>query len=179
MQIIGISGKAQNGKDTTALFLKQKLENLGKRVLIVHYADYLKTICKEWFGWNGNKDESGRELLQKIGTNIVRNQDPYFWVESIGRTLTMFPDYWDYVLIPDTRFLSEIFYWSKKEIPILVIRVNRIGFENCLTEKQRSHSSETELDNYNFDYTINSQEGLDKLEFEVNNIINFLRVQED
>jgi hypothetical protein len=176
MQILGISGKAQNGKDTTALFLKQKLENLNKKVLIVHYADYLKTICKEWFGWDGNKDEEGRELLQRIGTNIVRNQDPYFWVESVGRTLAMFSEYWDYVLIPDTRFLSEIFYWSKKDIPILIIRVNRIGFESCLTEKQKRHSSETELDSYNFDYIINSEEGLDKLELEVDKLIKFLRV---
>jgi len=176
MQILGISGKAESGKDTTALFLKQKLENLGKRVLIIHYADYLKTICREWFGWDGNKDEKGREILQRIGTNIVRNQDPYFWVESVGRTLSMFSDYWDYVLIPDTRFLSEIFYWSKKDIPILVIRVNREGFENCLTEKQRRHSSETELDSYKFDYVINSDEGLDKLELEVDKLIKFLRV---
>lgn len=176
MQIIAISGKAQNGKDTSAVFLKNKLEKLNKRVLIVHYADYLKSICRDWFGWDGKKDDYGRELLQRIGTNIVRNQDPYFWVESVGRTLLMFPNEWDYILIPDTRFLSEIFYWTSKNVPITVVRINRINFKNCLTEVQRNHSSETELDNYKFDYTIRAEEGLDKLELEIDNLIKFLRV---
>ena len=63
-RVITISGKARSGKDTTALLLKEALEKKGYRVLITHYADLLKFVCKEYFGWNGEKDEEGRTLIQ-------------------------------------------------------------------------------------------------------------------
>ena len=60
MKIIAISGKAQHGKDTTAGFLKSTLEADGYKVQVAHYADLLKYICKQFFGWNGQKDDAGR-----------------------------------------------------------------------------------------------------------------------
>ena len=52
MKVIAISGKAQNGKDTTAGLLKSALEADGYKVLITHYADLLKYICKQfWMEW--------------------------------------------------------------------------------------------------------------------------------
>ena len=45
MKVITISGKAQNGKDTTAGLLKAALEADGYKVLITHYADLLKYIA--------------------------------------------------------------------------------------------------------------------------------------
>ena len=46
MKIITISAKARNGKDFCANLIKQKLESRGNKVLITHYADLLKYICK-------------------------------------------------------------------------------------------------------------------------------------
>ena len=57
MQVIVISGKAQHGKDTTAGFLKDTLEADGYSVLIAHYGDLVKYVCKMYLGWNGEKDE--------------------------------------------------------------------------------------------------------------------------
>ena len=62
MKVILISGKAQNGKDTVAGSLHKALVNDGKRVLVTHYADLLKYICRNYFGWDGNKDEKGRQI---------------------------------------------------------------------------------------------------------------------
>lgn len=64
-KVICISGKAQHGKDTTATILKAALEGRNNKVLIFHYADLLKYLCKEYFGWNGEKDELNKEK-QKI-----------------------------------------------------------------------------------------------------------------
>ena len=72
MKIITISGKAQHGKDTTAEMLKKKLEELQYKVLIIHYADYVKYVCRQYFNWDGNKDEKGRTILQQVGTNLAR-----------------------------------------------------------------------------------------------------------
>lgn len=51
MKVICISGKAQNGKDTTAGFMKEILEARGNRVLIAHFGDLVKYICKTFFDW--------------------------------------------------------------------------------------------------------------------------------
>ena len=68
MQVIVISGKAQHGKDTTAGFLKDALEADGYSVLIAHYGDLVKYVCKMYLGWNGEKDEYGRSLLRRMRT---------------------------------------------------------------------------------------------------------------
>ena len=64
MKVVCISGLARAGKDTLASMLKDELEKNGSRVLITHFADLLKFIAKEFFKWNGEKDNEGRRLLQ-------------------------------------------------------------------------------------------------------------------
>lgn len=108
MQVIAISGKAQHGKDTSAKILKNMLEADGYRVLITHYADLLKYMCRTFFGWNGEKDDAGRHILQYVGTDIIRQKRPDFWVDFVTDVLALFPDDWDFVLIPDCRFPNEI-----------------------------------------------------------------------
>ena len=104
MKIITISAKAKNGKDFCASLIKQKLESRGNKVLIAHYADLLKYICKTFFGWDGKKNQEGRTLLQYVGTDVIRQKNPDYWVNFIVSILNLFPNEWDYVLIPDTRF---------------------------------------------------------------------------
>jgi len=162
MNIILISGKAESGKDTFAMCLKEELEKKNYRVLIMHFADELKFYCQKYFGWDGKKDDAGRSLLQRIGTDVVRAKDDQYWVESVGRFLNMFDDQFDFVLIPDTRFLSEIRYfvspWS--DHITTTVRITRPDHKNGLSVEQQNHKSETELDSYEFDYQIRMREGL-------------------
>jgi len=170
MHIILISGKAQNGKDSFAKILKQKLEQYNNKVLITHYGDPVKFICEKFFNWNGQKDEIGRTLLQYVGTDVVRTQNNNYWVDFIIDILKLFKNEWNYVLIPDTRFKNEITGYSK-EWNITTVRVNRLNFENNLTYEQKNHPSETELDNFDFDYFVNAESGIDKLELEVDKFL--------
>jgi hypothetical protein len=162
MKVIVISGKAGHGKDTLASFLKEVLEQEGKKVLIAHYGDLLKYICKAFFNWNGEKDEFGRTLLQNVGTDVIRKQRPDFWVDFIADMLTLFPDKWDYVLIPDARFPNEICTLKNHGFNVFHARIVRPGFSK-LTEAQRQHISETALDNYEKDYIVNNDRGLNEL----------------
>lgn len=146
MQVIVISGKAQNGKDTTAGFLKEALEADGNSVLIAHYGDLVKYVCKMYFGWNGEKDEYGRSLLQYVGTDVIRAQNENYWVQFVGNILTFFNREWDYVLIPDCRFPNEVNHMKELGFDITHIRVIRDGFISPLTEEQQKHPSETALD---------------------------------
>lgn len=154
--VITISGKARHGKDTSAQILKSFLENAGKKVLIIHYADYLKFICKQYFGWNGEKDLAGRTLLQLVGTEKVRAKEPDFWVSIVDKFMNVFQDDYDYFIIPDTRFPNEIEFLKKAGWIVMTIKVIRPDFDNGLTEKQRNHPSETALDDYEFDYIMSA-----------------------
>lgn len=125
MKVITISGKAQNGKDTTAGLLKAALEADGYKVLITHYADLLKYICKQFFGWDGQKDDAGRHILQYVGTDIIRQKRPDYWVGFVTSILELFPNEWDYVLIPDCRFPNEIDYLKEAGMDTVNLRVVR------------------------------------------------------
>lgn len=156
MKIICISGKARHGKDITATFLSEALETRGYKVLVTHYADLLKYICKTFFDWDGKKDEYGRDLLQIVGTDVIRKKDPDFWVKFIRDILQFFPDRWDYVIIPDCRFPNEIDVIKKTFSDAIHIRVIRPDFESPLTPEQQAHISETALDDVMPDHFIHN-----------------------
>lgn len=145
MKVVPISGKAGHGKDTLAGFMTAVLQGQGRRVLVTHYGDLLKYICKQFFDWNGEKDDDGRTLLQHIGTDVIRKQKPDYWVDFLRNFLLMFPDQWDYVLIPDTRFPNEIVKLAPLEV--YHVRIIRPGF-SMLTPEQQKHISETALDSW-------------------------------
>lgn len=151
MVVITISGKARAGKDSLANMMRNYFESKGKKVSIVHYADELKWIARTLYHWDGEKDEYGRSLLQKIG-DIGRAYDENYWVFNLVNRVTAFLNITDYVIIPDCRYPNEINVWKERE-SIVSILVQRPDFLNDLTEEQRHHSSETALDNYSFDYT--------------------------
>lgn len=163
MKVILISGKARHGKDTTANILKSELEADGHSVLIVHYADLVKYVCKAFFNWDGNKDKAGRTLLQYVGTDIVRTKDENYWVRFVGEMLTFFNDKWDYVLIPDCRFPNEVDYLKDMGFDAVHMRVVRENFKSPLTLEQQMHSSETALDNVIADYCIYNNGNQDEL----------------
>ena len=148
MKVILISGKARHGKDTTAGFLRSALEADGNSVLVAHYGDLVKYVCKTFFGWNGEKDEAGRTLLQKF-----------------------FPGEWDYVLIPDCRFPNEVDYIKNAGFDAVHLRIVREGFVSPLTPEQQAHPSETALDNVQADYYITNNGSLKDLQ---NSVIEWL-----
>lgn len=168
MKILAISGHAQNGKDTVAGLIRDSLKADGNRVLVAHYADLLKYMCRTFFDWDGNKDEKGRHILQYVGTDIIRQQAPDFWVDFISSVLTYFNGNWDYVLIPDTRFPNEIDKLISNGFDVVHIRVVRPNFESPLTEEQQSHHSETALDNVNPDFYIYNEGSIEELKVKIN-----------
>ena len=174
-KVITFSGSAEHGKTSVAEILKKLLEEDGERCLIVNFADYLKYIASKYLGWDGNKDEQGRKILQVLGTDIVRAKNPDFWVETVMRLMDVFWDEYDYFLIPDCRFPNELKCFEEADIPATSIKVIRNNFENRLTPEQRLHPSEIALDGYSFDYTISSESGLDNLEKEVIKFYNILK----
>lgn len=167
MKVILISGKAQNGKDTTASILKQTLVDNGDRVLITHYADLLKYICTNYFGWDGKKDDKGRQMLQYVGTDVIRKQNPTLWVDFVAMILKYFKRNWDYVIIPDCRFPNEITRMIEAGFDTIHLRVHRPNFESPLTQEQQKHPSETALDDFGADVYIENDSTLTDLKYKI------------
>lgn len=146
MKVMAISGKAQHGKDTTAKMLKKLMEQKGKTVLIFHYADLLKHICRSYFDWDGKKDDAGRRILQYVGTDVIRAKQPDYWADFATGFLRLFLDEWDYVLIPDCRFPNEVDCLGQAGFDMMHVRIVRPGFKSPLSPEQQMHPSETALD---------------------------------
>ena len=117
--MIGITGKKGSGKDAIGQILT---EEFGYRRYA--FADSLKSICKELFGFNheqlhGNLKEekdsywgvSPREVLQFVGSELFRDQmstlipslGKDFWVRSLERKLVST----EKICVTDVRFENE------------------------------------------------------------------------
>lgn len=172
MYTLVLSGKSGSGKDQVATYMKEELAKHGKRTLIIHFADALKWILKDYFDWDGKKDEVGRTLLQRIGTDIVRNTHPGYWtgiVVGLIQALEPYSDF-DVAIIPDARFPNEVDIALENLSNCVSVRINRTNPDGtpwiniALTEEQLNHPSETSLDVFAFDYVIHNCEGLELLQ---------------
>lgn len=167
--LVGISGKAQAGKDTLAAMVATQLQ-FKKRVVRIGFADALKEECARVYGWNGAKDEAGRALLQRVGVER-REQDPLYWVKRAFEKMTD-PD--TLYVVPDVRFKNEAEAIRAKSGEVW--RVDRFDpttmkpFDNGLAADAKLHVSETELDRYMFDvYFLNDT--LDSLRAQVREVL--------
>lgn len=167
MKVIAVSGHARHGKDTVARMLQEQLQADGNKVLITHYADLLKYICKTFFMWDGQKDENGRTMLQYVGTDVIRKKEPNYWVDFVADILNYFDGYWDFVIIPDTRFPNEFNRLKERGLDAVHLRVVRPDFVSPLTAEQQAHPSETALDNTEPDYCIINNGDLDALKTKI------------
>ncbi len=163
MKIIGISGKAQHGKDTFGGYLKEKLEKEKYKVQKIGVADALKDMAYDDYGWNGKKDNNGRVLLQVLGQLIKQIYGKDYWVK---KTIEKFEDDTDFVIITDVRYLIEFSCLEKVRgcfIPLKVTRYkNGKEFDNELTEAQANHSSEVEWLRYkDFEFVLDIEDGFE------------------
>lgn len=88
MRFIGLAGRAQVGKTTTANAIAKACHARGIRCVVVPFAAPVKRIAYA-MQWDGNKDAKGRRLLQLIGTECGREcvgPDVWvrLWADSIG-----------------------------------------------------------------------------------------------
>jgi hypothetical protein len=166
-----LSGKSGSGKDMMAQFMKEELAKHGKKALVIHYADALKWILRDYFDWDGKKDEVGRTLLQTVGTDMVRAVHPGYWTGIVVGFIQAMEPYsnFDVAIVPDARFENEVDIALENLKECVAVRIERKNADGSewvnptLTEDQRNHPSETSLDHYAFDYIIHNDEGLELL----------------
>jgi hypothetical protein len=152
------SGKARAGKNVACEYYSKLLQDANKNVLHTLYAKYLKQYAKDYFGWDGREETKPRELLQTLGTDIIRKElnKPDFHVNRICEDIEILSKYFNRFLISDCRFPNEILIPKQKfGNDVIAIRIVRTNFVSDLTPIQQQHESETALDDFTgFDYVI-------------------------
>ena len=155
-RVVLISGKAGHGKDTFAEHLKEGLESYNKKVLVLHFADLVKTYATMYLNWDGKKDIAGRQLLQDIGNNSFRQFDPDYWARITAECARVMCDYFgfDFVLIPDNRYPNEIEVVKQYNEHVSTFRIQRFSVDGTewnnpnLSDEQKHNEGEIALDNY-------------------------------
>lgn len=169
-----ISGKARSGKSTVGEMLKEEYEKKGKKAVVLSHARYHKDYVKSFFGWDGSDETKPRELLQQLGTEIIRQKlnMPFFFINRMTEDIKILSYFFDVIIVNDVRFEKEIEVQEKIFGNIITIRVNRPNFDNGLTIMQKQHPSEVDLDDYKkFDYYIDNDGSIDNLRKDVITVI--------
>ena len=145
-----ITGEAGSGKDTLAQHLKSIYEKEGAVIHTVTFASKLKEEAKA-LGWDGIKDQKGRDLLQDLGKLMKNYHGSRYYAEQafVGREqVEGKQNVW---IVTDARFLVEIEHCrefaEKNDAEVKIIRVDRSidpNWVSALTEAQKKDVSEQE-----------------------------------
>lgn len=168
-KIIILSGKARAGKDTTMNFLNEIYNN----IIQLQYGSYIKEYAKKISNWDGSEETKPRELLQQLGTNIIReNIDNKFFIKKMIDDIKVYSYFFDTIVISDARFKIEIDDIKNTFNNVIAVRIERPNFDNGLTLEQKKHPSEIDLDDYNkFDYKLINDGTLEDLKKKVEKLV--------
>lgn len=168
-KIIIVGGKARHGKNTICDDIKEYANLKGLSYINLAYADYIKNYAMKISNWDGKEATKPRELLQQLGTNIIRAKyGSDFFIKMLINDLKVYKHFFDIITISDARFEDEIEYIKKEFHDVKSVLVQRKNFDNGLTKEQQNHPTETGLDNYKkFDYTIKNNGTLEDLKTKV------------
>lgn len=155
-KIFVLSGKAKSGKNTVANIIS---EHYKDKCIQISFAHYLKEYVKNITNWDGSEETKPRDLLQSIGIDLIKNKiNPNLLIDRVCDDIKVYSYFFDYIIITDARLVDEI-EAIKSNFECVTIRITN-SKENDLTMEQQNHITETNLDNYKFDYVIENNEYL-------------------
>lgn len=152
-----VAGKARHGKDTFSSYLKEAYEENGKKLIVTQLSKYIKYYAREMTGWNLSEEDKPRALLQELGTQVIREKlgkDDLF-IKRIIDDVDVFSCFYDAIVVSDVRLKKEVDDLRKAFPDLIAIHIERPDFDNGLSEEQKKHKTEVDLDDYDkFDIRI-------------------------
>lgn len=172
MKLYLICGKARAGKDTFARLIKQEEEKNNNKVCILKLTAPLYSWAEDYFDYDKEKDEKPRELLQTLGYDILqlKLKKKDFLLDYLITTIEVLDNYYDVGLITDGRLVHEIEVLKEKYPNIKTILLTNKK-DNKLTNKEKNHQTEIDLDDYkDFDYIVENKD-MESLKLEALKIV--------
>ena len=148
-KIFILSGKAKSGKN----YVADIISDYYKNSIQISYAYYLKQYVKKITNWDGEEATKPRDLLQSLGIDLIKKIDKELLIRRVMEDIKVYSYFFDVIIVTDARLKEEIDI-PKKLFKCVTIRIN--GKDNDLTLEQKNHITETDLDDYKFDYVINN-----------------------
>jgi guanylate kinase len=160
-----LNGVSTAGKDTFVNMCKGYDHH---RIYALQFSSvgWIKEVAEE-LGWDGKKDEKGRNLLSGLKHLLtIYNDIPFkktvenvrFWVEPEDKTLVNVLDDYEYTLVfIDVREPEEIDKYKKE------FNAKTILIRNPEAEAKITNESDMNVLNYNYDYVIWNDSTLDTL----------------
>ena len=167
VQLIGISGKLGSGKTTLCHYIREKAPQFEKKSFAENLRRIVSTLVNvDVEATRSITDKNVRlekwgfsigELLQLVGTEVVRSIHPDAWILSLFEYHDEETSYW---ILDDVRFRNEAD--AIRSYGGVLIRLNGDPGEcvHILSQSRNtSHASEVALDDYeHFDVIINTDD---------------------
>jgi len=160
-----LNGVSTAGKDTFVNMCKGYDDH---RIYAVQFSSvgWIKEVAED-FGWDGKKDEKGRNLLSGLKHLLTAYDDiPFkntveqvrFWTESEEYGTPNYIDDYEYTLVfIDVREPEEIDKYKKE------FNAKTVLIRNPEAESKITNESDMNVLNYDYDYTIWNDSTLDNL----------------
>ncbi len=173
-KIFILSGQARSGKNTIAKIIQEYYKD--KNSITISFGYYIKDYVKRISDWDGNENTKPRELLQQLGIELIKNKiNDKLFINRIIDDIEVFSYFYDIIIISDVRLKDEIETLKNKYKNSISIRVIR-ECDNGLTDKEKHHLTEIDLNEYNdFDYKINNK-NYDELKKNIEQILNEVKL---
>ena len=181
MRLYLISGRARNGKGTLSELICKEYESLGKRVCRIQLMRPLKWLLQDYFGWDGKEETKPREQLQKMGTELIREQlgMPLYFIDRLTENIKILELSYDVFLVTDVRLPLEIETLKERFSGTVSIHVERVNYQSELKKSEQVHYTEIALDGYQgFDYIV-VNETISKFEQEIKKIVSEVEKNEE
>ena len=159
IQVVGVTGLLKSGKSTFTRLLTECVLAQGVMARVFPFAAPLKDIARNQFGWDGEKDERGRRLLQVLGTEAGRAYNPNIWTEKWVEKVADWARLrgpLSLAIADDLRFDNEAeALWSLKFAKASVVKIEREGHK----PDQTDHVSEIGVSEGLIDHTFTFKSG--------------------
>jgi dephospho-CoA kinase len=165
--IVLIGGRAGEGKSTFAnLCGRYLIQEKSISSVTIPFASMVKETAFV-MGWDGEKDDKGRKLLQEVG-RIGREYDLNLWANHVVNYIKDCDGQgFEYYFIDDWRFPNEAKVIREHFHPVELVRMRRPEeFHTLIDTALYNDVSEASLSDENsyYDYIVNNSKDLDELE---------------
>ena len=176
MLIILVSGKSNSGKGEVSKKLEQLLKSKNKHVIRCSLSTYIRELTKNDFYWNGidtlessifmgevyrvGTDFYSHHMARRVWERDIRpysNKDTIAIVESFREKVNY--DY--FCILLDEGIIDKI----------TTIRVIRPDFNAIQDKDMENHVSESDVDNFKFDYIIENSGTIEELYVKLDGLV--------